>query len=59
MTKGNRYLFYIYVDKSGRLAATTDIFPYLSVEHSYNVGDRVDWNSLWIPKLIICYGLRR
>lgn len=42
MTKGNRYLFYIYVDKSGRLAATTDIFPYLSVEHSYNIGDVVD-----------------
>ncbi|MEG0050745.1 MAG: S1-like domain-containing RNA-binding protein [Terrisporobacter sp.] len=42
MTKGNRYLFYIYEDKSGRLAATTDIFPYLSVEHSYNIGDTVD-----------------
>ncbi len=42
MTKGNRYLFYIYVDKSGRLAATTDIFPYLSVEHSYKIGDVVD-----------------
>lgn len=42
MTKGNRYLFYIYVDKSGRLAATTDIFPYLSVEHSYKIGDIVD-----------------
>ena len=42
MTKGNRYLFYIYEDKTGRLAATTDIFPYLSVEHSYKVGDVVD-----------------
>ena len=42
MTKGNRYLFYIYVEKSGRLAATTDIFPYLSVEHSYKIGDVVD-----------------
>lgn len=42
MTKGNRYLFYIYVDKSGRLAATTDIFPYLSVEHSYKISDVVD-----------------
>lgn len=41
MTKGNRYLFYIYEDKTGRLAATTDIFPYLSVEHSYKVGDTV------------------
>ncbi len=42
MTKGNRYEFYIYEDKSGRLAATTDIFPYLSVEHSYNIGDNVE-----------------
>lgn len=42
MTKGNRYLFYIYVDKTGRLAATTDIFPYLSVESPYNVGDTVE-----------------
>ena len=42
MTKGNKYLFYIYEDKTGRLAATTDIFPYLSVEAPYNVGDSVD-----------------
>ena len=42
MTKGNRYLFYIYVDKTGRLAATTDIFPYLSVESPYKVGDTVE-----------------
>ena len=42
MTKGNRYLFYIYEDKTGRLAATTDIFPYLSVEHPYKVGDVVN-----------------
>ncbi|WP_455525488.1 CvfB family protein [Peptostreptococcus stomatis] len=27
-----KYPFYIYVDKSGRLAATTDIGPYLSLE---------------------------
>ena len=42
MTKGNRYLFYIYEDKSGRLAATTDIFPYLSVDAPYKVGDTVE-----------------
>ena len=42
MTKGNRYLFYIYEDKTGRLAATTDIFPYLSVDAQYKVGDVVD-----------------
>ena len=34
--KGNRYLFYIYVDKTGRLAATTDIFPYLTIDDHYN-----------------------
>lgn len=42
MTKGSRYLFYIYEDKSGRLAATTDIFPYLSVEAPYKIGDSVE-----------------
>ena len=42
MTKGNRYLFYIYEDKSRRLAATTDIFPYLSVDAPYKIGDSVD-----------------
>ena len=29
LEKGNRYLFYIYLDKTGRLAATTDIDQYL------------------------------
>ncbi|MFQ9563622.1 MAG: S1-like domain-containing RNA-binding protein, partial [Faecalibacillus intestinalis] len=38
MTKGERYLFYIYLDKTGRLAATTDIFPYLSTESDYKIG---------------------
>ena len=42
MTKRNRYLLYIYEDKSGRLAATTDIFPYLSVDAPYKIGDSVD-----------------
>lgn len=42
MTKGERYLFYIYLDKTGRLAATTDIFPYLSTEHEYKIGDTVN-----------------
>ena len=42
MTKGNRYLFYIYIDKTDRLAATTDIYPYLSVEAPYKVGDTVE-----------------
>ena len=34
--------YYIYEDKSGRLAATTDIFPYLSVEAPYKIGDSVE-----------------
>lgn len=42
MTKGQRYLFYIYLDKTGRLAATTDIFPYLSTQHEYKIGDTVN-----------------
>lgn len=42
MTKGERYLFYIYLDKTGRLAATTDIFPYLSTNHEYKIGDTVN-----------------
>lgn len=42
MTKGQRYLFYIYLDKTGRLAATTDIFPYLSTESDYKIGDTVE-----------------
>lgn len=39
--KGNRYLFYIYLDKTGRLAATTDIDPYLETNHNYKIGDTV------------------
>lgn len=34
-----KYPFYIYVDKSGRLAATTDIGPYLSLEAPLKKGD--------------------
>ena len=34
-----KYPFYIYVDKSGRLAATTDIGPYLSLEANLKKGD--------------------
>ena len=39
--KGNRYLFYIYLDKTGSLAATTDIDPYLETNHNYKIGDTV------------------
>ena len=42
LEKGQRYLFYIYLDKSGRLAATTDIDSHLTTDHTYNVGDNVE-----------------
>ena len=42
LEKGQRYLFYIYLDKSGRLAATTDIDSHLTTDHTYNVGDTVE-----------------
>ncbi len=48
---GNYYLFYIYLDKTARIAATTDIDKYLEnlnvenpeeiVEGSYRVGDEI------------------
>ncbi|TQQ84833.1 DNA-binding protein [Peptacetobacter hominis] len=36
-----KYLFYIYLDKSGRIAATTDIDLYLSTDHEYKEGDTI------------------
>ena len=42
LEKGQRYLFYIYLDKSGRLAATTDIDSHLTTDNTYNVGDSVE-----------------
>lgn len=40
---GKKYLFYIYVDKTGRLAATTEVEPYIEVaeEGIFKVGDEV------------------
>lgn len=38
---GKSYLFYIYVDKTGRLAATTFIDEYLLANEFYNIGDEV------------------
>ncbi|MDL0302106.1 DNA-binding protein, partial [Clostridioides difficile] len=40
--RDEKYLFYIYLDKSGRIAATTDIDSYLETDHTYNVGDVVN-----------------
>ncbi|RDY25862.1 DNA-binding protein [Romboutsia weinsteinii] len=42
LNPGHKYLFYIYLDKSGRIAATTNIDEHLSTEHDYNVGDKVN-----------------
>ena len=39
---GRKYLFYIYLDKTGRLAATTFIDQYLYETDSYNVDDEVE-----------------
>lgn len=38
---GNKYLFYIYVDKTDRLAATTDVEKYIEIGGEYKVGDEV------------------
>ncbi|SUY46616.1 nucleic acid-binding protein [Clostridium putrefaciens] len=35
------YLFYIYLDKTGRIAATTNVERYLSTESTYKIGDNV------------------
>ncbi|MDR0880624.1 MAG: DNA-binding protein [Clostridioides sp.] len=40
--RDEKYLFYIYLDKSSRIAATTDIDLHLNTEHQYNIGDIVD-----------------
>lgn len=41
LKKGNKYLFYIYLDKTERIAATTRIEGYLSTNSEYKVGDSV------------------
>ncbi|OPJ65300.1 CvfB family protein [Clostridium chromiireducens] len=44
LKEGKKYLFYMYVDKTDRLAATTRIHPYLDLaeEGKYKVSDEVD-----------------
>lgn len=39
---GKKYLFYAYIDKTGRLAATTDVDDYLDQGEGFNVDDEVD-----------------
>lgn len=41
LVPGHKYLFYIYLDKSGRLAATPNIDLHLSTDHEYNISDDV------------------
>lgn len=41
LESGSKYLFYIYVDKTNRLAASTDIDQYLVNTSEYRVGDEV------------------
>ena len=38
---GKKYLFYIYVDKTDRLAATTEVENYIEIGEGYKVGDEV------------------
>ena len=39
LEKGEKCLAALYVDKSGRLAATMKVYPYLSCESPYHTGD--------------------
>ncbi|QZY56085.1 CvfB family protein [Crassaminicella profunda] len=39
--EGKKYLVFVYVDKSGRLSATTDVEKHLKTDGVYNKGDRV------------------
>lgn len=41
LEEGSSYLFYLYVDKTGRIAATTEVDRALSSESEYKVGDEV------------------
>jgi len=40
--RDEKYLFYIYLDKSERIAATTDIDLHLATDHVYKIGDTVN-----------------
>ncbi|MCI1722623.1 MAG: S1-like domain-containing RNA-binding protein [Lachnospiraceae bacterium] len=40
--KGEEVLAALYIDKSGRLAATMNVYPYLSTDSPYHEGDSAD-----------------
>ena len=42
MLKGKKYLLYAYVDKTGRLAATTYVDHYIEIGEGYEVGQEVE-----------------
>ncbi|WP_125154283.1 CvfB family protein [Clostridium rectalis] len=42
LVEGAKYLFYVYVDKTNRLAATTNIEPELEISEEYKVSDEVN-----------------
>ncbi|MEW9123279.1 MAG: S1-like domain-containing RNA-binding protein [Thermotaleaceae bacterium] len=46
---GRSYLVYLYIDKSGRISATTDIDKYLSTDSSFKEGD-------WVSAIV--YGIK-
>ena len=39
---GSKYLVYVYLDKSGRMCATTKIYDHLTINHEYKANDRVN-----------------
>ncbi|HSN58630.1 MAG TPA: S1-like domain-containing RNA-binding protein [Clostridiaceae bacterium] len=41
LNEGDSYLLYLYIDKTGRIAATTEVDRALSTESEYKVGDEV------------------
>ncbi len=41
LEEGKEYLFYVYVDKTNRLAATPDVDEYLEIAEDYKIGDEV------------------
>lgn len=41
LQNGKSYLFHIYLDKTGRIAATTDVDRYLDITDKYSTGDTV------------------
>ena len=42
LLKGKKYLFYAYIDKTGRLAATTYVDNYIEIGEGYEVGQEVE-----------------